>query len=320
MGNIVSRTGSEKQGIVYALAGMLAFSLFDSGIKHTLQQLPFAQVIFVTYIFNILITGGIGLSQRKSFRPRHGRHVAVIVTMNVFEQLCFLTGLKYLPFAELFVVILATPMLVLVFSAIFLREHLHRNQVIAMTLGFLGALGVAASPLLGHGAAAGDMVIAPNAAWIGWLCAIGNTFFGAGRTCYTRKFAQDENPFSLMMFFFIALLLISGLQLPTMGWSIKPLALLPLAVASVIGNMGYLLYLRSFKTTRAPLIAATQYSQIIWALLLGFFLFHETPTLVGLAGSLLILISGYVLYLRKHPPTQDEALVSPNDSLPGKPS
>lgn len=297
----------ERQGILLALLAMLTFSVFDSTIKYTLQNLDFAQVIFITYVFNILITGGMGIFQRKSFKPKHPGHVIAAVTLNVFEQLCFLTALKYLPFTELFVVILATPMLVLVFSSLFLKEHLHRYQIIAMTAGFLGAMFVAASPLMNDQATiAGKIAIAPEAAWIGWACAIGNVFFGAARTCYMRKFAKDENSLSLMMLLFIALLVISALRLPDIGWDINLITLIPLALGCIIGNLGLLAYLKSIKTIKAPLVAATQYSQIIWAILIGYFIFKEVPTLVGLVGSVLILLSGYFLYIRKHPAYPDE--------------
>jgi S-adenosylmethionine uptake transporter len=302
MQKFIAHLSPEKQGVALALTGMLAFSIFDASIKHTMHILDFSQVIFICYVMNILITGGTGVIQKKSFRPKDKRHVAVIVTLNVLEQLCFLTGLKFLPFAELFVVILATPMAVLVISAIFLKEHIHRNQAIAMTAGFLGALLVAASPLLfPSGADAGHIAVAPQAAWIGWVCACGNVLFGASRTCYFRKYAQDENPFALTMLFFTVLLLISAVQWPSMKWNFDPFMLLPLAVGCIIGNTGLFAYLKAFGKTRAPLIAATQYSQIVWALIIGYFIFHEQPTLVGLAGSALILISGYFLYIRKQP-------------------
>ncbi len=302
MQKFLDRLNPEMQGTAFALFGMLTFSIFDATIKHTMHVMGFSQVIFICYAMNIVITGGTGVVQKKSFRPKKARHVFTIVTINVLEQLCFLTGLKFLPFAELFVVILATPMAVLVISAIFLKEHLHRNQVIAMTAGFLGALIVAASPLLfPSGADAGAVAVAPHAAWIGWVCACLNVLFGATRICYVRKYAQDENLFALTLLFFVALLLLSTAEWRSMTWHFSPLVLLPLASGCVIGNIGLFAYLKAFGKTKAPLIAAAQYSQIIWALIIGYFIFHEPPTLVGLAGSALIIISGYFLYLRQQP-------------------
>ncbi len=51
----------------------------------------------------------------------------------------------------------------------------------------------------------------------------------------------------------------------------------------------------------ASILAPFTYVSMIWALLIGYFVFDEVPTVIMLAGAALIIMSGVVIVLRGRP-------------------
>jgi len=69
--------------------------------------------------------------------------------------------------------------------------------------------------------------------------------------------------------------------------------------AGLIGVCGQLLLTNSYRFAEAGVLAPFTYSSMIWAILIGWFVFAEAPTLPMLAGSALIILSGAAIAWRE---------------------
>ena len=284
----------QSQGICLALFAMLSFSINDGIFKYSLQSFPMETVIFAGYLFSAVALGAYGFQQKLTFLPHNKVTGLIYGGLFLIEQTLFVYALKHIPIAELFVVVLSTPVCVVIFSAVLLKEHLKQREVLAVLLGFAGALIVTGTPLL-SGISANSSAI-PILAWI---AAILNVLAGSSKIIYLRKYGQKENPFSLSLIAILAVTIFYGIILKSSPMALPRFDLIILFLGGCIGAAGCIAYIRAFQIAKAGLISATQYSQIIWAVLMGVFIFKEHLTYAAISGSLLILCSGYFLYLRR---------------------
>jgi len=293
-----NRYALQTQGILLSLFAMLLFSINDGIYKYVLKLVPVELAITLGFGFSFLFLMIYAGVKKLPVKPVRKRNAAVFSILFLVEQAMFLYALRHVPMAELFVVILATPVFVLAFSSLILKEHLSKQQVLAIFLGFGGALVVVTGPLLletpRDGLIHQDQTLA-------WLAAIANVCLNGSKILYLRKYCQTENNLSLSLCASLLLALFFGVQLFRIDFEIPP-HLWPWFIGcGLMSAIGFIGYVKAFQLTKAALVSATQYSQIIWAVLMGVFIFREELTLAAVTGSLLIMASGYFLYLKKQP-------------------
>lgn len=190
-----------------------------------------------------------------------------------------------LPMAETFALIFLMPIFVTLLSVIFLREHVGWRRWAAVVTGFIGVLVVLRPGFRDLG--------------VGHLAAIICGLSGAVSMVAMRMAGQHEKRISLYGAGVIGPLLLGGLMmLPHFVWPNLHSWLLLLGYGLMQGLAGVLLMLA---TLHAPAnrVAPTQYSQMLWAIGFGYWLFGNAldwPMLVGIA---LILGAGLFTLVRE---------------------
>ena len=93
--------------------------------------------------------------------------------------------------------------------------------------------------------------------------------------------------------------LLSLLSLP-FGWVVPSASALALVVAGgLLGGVGQILLTESYRHAEVAVIAPFEYSSILLALLIGYFVFSEVPTPLMLSGVVLIITAGVIIILRE---------------------
>ncbi len=280
----------ERSGILLGLAAMTLFSLNDGIWKYALLRMPVSAVFFVTFAASALMLVLYARVAGISLKPHRWRDVTVVTILYALEQCLFVYALGHMPMAELFVIILTTPLFVLAGARVLLHEKLSWPQTLSVFSGFAGAAIVVLArvndpvPVEASGAAS--------------LAALANVAVGGSKILYMRRHCRDENPFCLSLGLALALCIpcavIAGpalLHLPAFETG-------SLCFGSILATAGALAYVVAAQRARAPLMSATQYSQIVWAMLIGAVFFHEGLSHAGLAGAALIAVSFLLLYGR----------------------
>ena len=72
-----------------------------------------------------------------------------------------------------------------------------------------------------------------------------------------------------------------------------------LVLAGLLGGMGQILLTSSYRYAEASLVAPFEYVSMLLALLIGWFVFGEAPTLVMLAGAALVIAAGILIIWRE---------------------
>ena len=113
-----------------------------------------------------------------------------------------------------------------------------------------------------------------------------------------RKTGGSERFVVMMLYPMVANLLVAAVALP---FIYKPMPIEHLGLMAYIAAMGMvasLLLISAYRVAPAVIVAPIQYSQIVWATILGSLIFNESHDLWTAVGTLIIIASGIYVVLR----------------------
>lgn len=288
----------ETLGIALGLVAMTLWSFGDGLWKYALIHTSMPVVFCLTYGTSCLATALYAKLKHQPLRPKQPRNAAIFAVLYALELLSFVYALSHVPLVPLFVIILSAPLFVLVCAHFALHETLSRQQILSVCAGFAGAAVVT----LARETAGESHVIAQNLTVPPAIVfALANVVLNGTKIIFMRRHCQDENVFGLGFCFTMLVSIISAV----LAWPALPTLPIPVAAALIstglMSTIGQLAYIRAFQIARAPLVSATQYSQIVWAMLIGGIVFNETMSGAAMTGVALIILSGVLLYGRYLP-------------------
>lgn len=285
------------KGILLKLCSVTVFVVMAGLIKATSQDVPPGQAVFFRAFFAIpvifawlMIRGELHIGIRVQ-SPMGHLWRGLIGTMAM--GLGF-AGLAFLPFPEVKAIGYAAPILTVIFSAMFLGEQVRAFRLGAVALGLVGVLIVLSPRLSNLSDTAGDSWAAFGAMLVlmGAICA-------ALAQVFVRKLVATERTSAIVLWFSVTASCLSLLSLP-FGWVIPQWWQIGcLILAGFLGAVGQIFLTSSYRFADASVIAPFEYSSMIFAILIGYFVFDETPTLVMLAGASLIIFAGIIIIWRE---------------------
>jgi drug/metabolite transporter (DMT)-like permease len=210
------------------------------------------------------------------------RGVLGLVTMG----LAF-SALAYLPLAEATTIGFAAPLFSVILSALILAEPFGRHRWSAVVLGLAGVLIVmqpsgSALPRLGLGLALASAV---------GVAAVTITIRQIGRT--------ESTPTTVLWFTGFSML-VTGAMLPFFAEAHDSWEWLVLAAIGLSGGLGQLFLTSSLRFAPVPVVVPFDYTQLIWAVLLGWAIWQTHPPASTWAGAAVIVASGLYTIYREH--------------------
>ncbi len=191
-------------------------------------------------------------------------------------------ALRHLQLAETLSIQFAAPLTVALLAGPLLGEWSSRKRLTAIGVGFLGVL-VIVRPGVGE--------VHPAV-----LLSLGNMLCYALYIIMTRKLAAYDSTATTMFYSGLAGLALMAPLLPWIwttpaawwAWSL-------LIGVGLLGTMGHWLLILAHARAPASVLAPFLYTQLLWSLLLGFFVFGDVPNRFTVLGAAIIVGSG--LYL-----------------------
>ncbi|MFV2093186.1 MAG: DMT family transporter, partial [Hyphomicrobiales bacterium] len=226
-------------------------------------------------------------------RHRVWVHVARGVLLAV-ATLMFFTSLAVLPLADAIAIFFVEPLILTVLSAVFLGEPVGWRRLLAVAVGFIGAL----------------IIIRPSFAIFGptALLPLGTALAFAIYLVLTRLLVVAESTVTLQFYagVFGSLAMTVALWLGVVGdISVLTPAMpsarqwLLLALMGLIATVGHQFVVLAIRRVGAGMVAPFQYMEIISATLLGMVLFDEFPDTATWAGVGIIVGAGLYVYIRE---------------------
>ena len=283
-------------GIALKIASVCVFMTMASLIKATSDHVPPGEAVFFRSLFAIPVI--------LAWLLWRGELSTGLATQNPLGHLwrglvgttamgLGFAALGLLPLPEVTAIGYAAPLLVVIFAAMFLGETVRLFRISMVGLGLLGVL-IVLSPRLQVDPGTGDATQTLGAVitLMGATCA-------ALAQVFVRKLTQTEDTAAIVFYFSVTATCLSLLTLPW-GW-VMPDApeFAMLLLAGLLGGVGQILLTSSYRHGDASLIAPFDYTSMIIALVVGYFVFAEVPTIRMLAGAALIVAAGIAIILRE---------------------
>jgi len=191
-----------------------------------------------------------------------------------------------IPLAETYALVFLSPLFVTLLSIVALKEQVGPWRWFAVMAGFCGVV----------------LVVRPGFRVLeyGHFAAIAVAALGAVTVALMRSLSSRERQTTMLGFVILYIIAFNGIM---MAFTSARLPTLPetgiLLIAGVFAATGQIFLLRATRFAPANHLAPTQYSQIMWAVVLGAMIFDEQPDLWSIAGLAIIAGSGLLTVMRE---------------------
>lgn len=285
------------RGIAYKLIAVMCFIVMQSLVKWVSDDIPAGEAVFFRSFFALPIIIG-WLAMRGDLRTGLKAANPMAHVWRGFIGTCAMgsmfAGLAFLPLPEVTALTYAMPLLVVIFAAMFLDEKVGVFRIGAVVLGLTGVLIVLAPRVTSLG---GDTVQTMEA--VGAIIVLLGAVCGALAQIFIRKMVQTEEVSAIVFWFSCTSTVMALFTLP-FGWAMPSGGqLVALILCGLVGGVGQIFLTSSYRFADASLVAPFDYASMLFAILIGYFIFMEVPTGQMLFGAALIILAGMLIILRE---------------------
>lgn len=273
--------------IFYMVASGAVFTCSSAASKWLVAIYPVGEVLFTRTLVALVLVAAFILPSAgfAIYRTqRLGAH-ALRASSQAVSQSMLLIAFMLMPLAGATAIMFSSPIFATLASAYFLHERVGAVRWIALFVGFLGVLVIAAP--------------GADSFQIGALFALGNAVLFGTVVAGVRGMTATESTGTLIMYQLTLLTAAYALTLP-FAFVVPTWGDALVMLISGLGNGG-----AQYWWTRAIHLAPTsavvpfQYLQLVWAMLLGFAVWGDIPTIGLLIGSAVVIASGLFLFWRE---------------------
>jgi drug/metabolite transporter (DMT)-like permease len=294
-------------GSLFMAGAMATFCATDAISKFLLPQMNFGQLVLLRGIVaGTLITAL--AAHRGALRPLRVlfvRPVGLRIIGEVVGTIFFLQAITHLPLANVSAIILSQPLAITLGAVLLFGERVGWRRWLAIAAGFVGVL----------------IIVKPGADGFNQftLLALVSVAFYALRDLATTKQIPAEIPaLFVTLLTTISMTAVGGLlMMPLGGWSTPSVsALALLTVAAVLVLAGYQCVIMALRVGDISAVAPFRYTQLLWAMLLGYLIFGDVPDGAMILGAFIIVASGLYTFHREHVRNREMLMAAKTGSAP----
>jgi len=263
-----------------------AFSLMDVIVKWS-DDYPVGQVLFFRGFCGIIPILFLIPKERffdfyKTERP--ALHIkrclaGLIAIVSIF------VALRNLPLATVVSISFASPIFTTIFSIFLLNEKVGFYRWLAVFVGFIGII-IISEPGF---SSLNIYYIYPI------IFCLGLSYVAIA----IRKLSSTEPVWLISFFFSFSILIFSFFSL-YQKWIMPSLIdLILLSSIGILGGIANLWLSQSYKFSEVSLVSPLKYLALVFAIVFGYFIWDEIPTIKTLMGALLVILSSFIIFRRE---------------------
>jgi len=277
-------------GMGLRLISALSLALMFAGVKWAGQRgAGVVETLFYRQIGSVVCAAtfvalGPGFA---SLRTRRFKAHALRMAIGVVAMLLNFAMVMLLPLAEATAIGFSVPIFATLLAAAVLGEPTGKWRWGAVIVGFIGVL-VIVQPGSGHVSAYGGAV------------AIGAAVSTACATIAIRHLGATEAVATTVFWFGVTSLVPLGLAMPFVAHAHDASTLAAIAGLSLAGGIAQLALTGALRLAPVSLVMPMDYSSLLWATLLGMFIFNQEPSHWTWLGAPIVIGAGLVILWREH--------------------
>ncbi len=281
--------------IALKLGQTLAFSLMYAAIKLA-GDVPLGEVVFFRGFFALLpllVWTYFTVGPRAAIQTRRPLVHVVRGGVGVAAMFVNFAALALLPLATVTAFSFMQPIFAVILAAFFLKERVGRWRWGAVVVGFLGVL-MMIEPHGGLAAVIG-LHLSP-----GVLYALLFSLLSAVVVVWIRQMSATERSEAIVFYFMSACAVVGLIVMPFQPTYFTIHNVFWLVACGLSGGMGQLLMTYCYRYGEPSLLAPFDYVSMVWAMILGWFVFGEMPEYLVLGGAAVVIVSGLFIAWREH--------------------
>jgi drug/metabolite transporter (DMT)-like permease len=276
------------RGILAMNASMLAFIFNDTLVKLAGETLPIGEILFLRSLIAVALIGGmvLGAGQHREIRRLFHRTTGWRSVGEVGATLFYLTALFRMPIANATTIMQTIPLTTVAAAAWILGERVGWRSWTAIAIGFAGVLIVVRPGLAGFDAHSFLVLVA--------------VAFVTLRDLSTRAMPPGV-PILLLTLATSVLVGLVGLALAVFeDWSWPSTRVWMLLGGSAIAlTAAYNTIVVAMRHGEIGVVAPFRYTVIVWAIVLGYFVWGDRPDPFMIAGTAIIIATGIYTFHRQ---------------------
>lgn len=280
---VYARTPPGLRGIILMTISVGLATGTHAVIRHLGSDLPPEEVVVIRHFFALMALSP--FIMRAGLRRTLGTHrFGLHVTRGVIggaNALAWYTGLTLVPFVVATSLSFMAVIFLTIGAVLFLGEKAGPRRWSAVIIGFVGAL-IILRP--------GIEVIAP-----GSMLVLLSAVLSGVSMLLLKLLTRTESPLTIVTYMYLFRIGIAAIP-AAITWVTPTLEhLVWFVLIGAVSSVTNMAQAQAFKDADATLLAPVRFTRLVWAALIGFFIFAETPDLWTWVGA--AVIGGSISYI-----------------------
>ena len=274
-------------GIIFMILSVISFSVMDIVVKLMSSHYPIGQLIFFRGFFGLIPILFIIPKERfgNLLKTEKIKLHLVRAFGGAFAMTFLYLGLKFLPIADAITISFAAPIFATIFSIIFLNEKVRLIRWLAIFFGLTGVI----------------IVLKPGTELFTYYSFFPILFcIGFATISIAIKKLSKTEPDYLIALYFTLVLILFGLISISMGWKKIDISDIHyLIIIGLSGSIGNIFLTKSIREADISLVTPIKYLSLVFAIIAGWLIFNEIPSILTISGAVLIILSTFVIFKRE---------------------
>ena len=279
---------AQATGMILMCVGVASLSVNDAIAKLLTERYSPLQILFLRNIIALPVAALLAWRMGGAGALRSARPATHLVrgALWIVATVLFFTSISRMGLAEATALAFVAPLFITALSALFLAERVGWRRWAAVLAGFVGVL----------------IMVRPGAESFRpiSLLPVAVALVYAALMLSARWLDPRESVWTLMLYLSGAAALLGGLAVPFFWTPLRAEDLGLFAAIAVFGTAGMTLITQAFRLAPASVAAPLDYTALIWATLLGWLFWRETPDGPAILGAAVIVGAGGFILWREH--------------------
>ena len=277
------------RGAFFIVASEFIFALSAAIIKFTSDSLPSESIVFFRNLFGLAILLPLilktSIDTKTNVLKTDRLHLHLLrggVGMGAMYS--FFYSLGHISLSDSVLIKSTIPLIIPFMSAIWLKEKITRQIILAGAIGFMGVF----------------LILEPNSDtnWAS-LVALFSSFMAAGAFVTVRKLSATEPPLRIVTYFAIAGVTISSIPMIWNWQTPTPIQYLMLIGVGLTTTAGQLLLTRGYQNAPASIVGIFTYTSVPFGTFLSWLVWNELLDINSFFGAILIILAGIIVLRTK---------------------
>jgi len=255
-------------------------------IKLAQQDTNVFTAAFLRFFFGVMVLSPIFIKTKLNvFKTSHLKVHFLRVLINYPSMLLFFYGINFVTIEKANSLTFIVPFIATILAVIFLKEKIYVYRIFALVLGFIGML----------------IIIRPGMIEVsyGVYMILISSFLWAVMIIITKILSKDDSAITILSYQYLLMFIISFV-FALFNWQTPSQeTVFYLFLAGLSGTIFHLTLYQAYKLVDVSLVQPYSFLVLIFASILGYFVFDEVPDIYTWIGTSIIFVGIIIISIRE---------------------